>query len=263
MAPPDLQPTDMQRTSTFTALAFALAASVSLARPAAAQFGTNLVVNGGAEAGAGGNGNTVVAVPGWTTTGRFTVVRYDAGNGFPAAASPGSPTRGANFFSGGPSAFNASASQTIALGGFDGLGALIDAGAVEFTLAGWLGGWDRQDDNAVLRAQFLGDDAGVLGSASIGPVLGYDRGLVTGMLFRSVAGALPVGTRSVALTLTMTVPNQGAGDYNDGYADDLSFTLARPAAPATTVPEPATVALLGGGLTLLGVVARRRRRVTA
>jgi choice-of-anchor C domain-containing protein len=61
-------------------------------------------------------------------------------------------------------------------------------------------------------------------------------------------------TANEANTLLSFRTNNGS---NAGAAlDDVSVTLI----PGTAVPEPATVALLGGGLGLLGFVARRRRR---
>jgi hypothetical protein len=55
--------------------------------------------------------------------------------------------------------------------------------------------------------------------------------------------------------------NHLEGAYNDGYADNLSFVLTL--APATTVPEPGTWALLGSGLLAIGGVAARRNRATS
>ena len=53
-----------------------------------------------------------------------------------------------------------------------------------------------------------------------------------------------------------------SGGSNDAVGvrmDNVTFG-AGAAAPVTTTPEPATFALLGGGLAAVGVVARRRRR---
>jgi hypothetical protein len=63
---------------------------------------------------------------------------------------------------------------------------------------------------------------------------------------------LPADARSVEFTLAMS---HREGNYNDAYADNLSFVLA---APATTVPEPGTWALVGTGLAGVLGVARRR-----
>jgi choice-of-anchor C domain-containing protein len=61
-------------------------------------------------------------------------------------------------------------------------------------------------------------------------------------------------TANEASTLLSFSTNNGT---NSGPAlDDVSVTLI----PGTAVPEPATVALLGGGLGMLGLVAYRRRR---
>ena len=50
----------------------------------------NLIVNGGAEAGAGGDDTTVIPAPGWTTSGTFTVVDYVLGEAkFGVGGSPG------------------------------------------------------------------------------------------------------------------------------------------------------------------------------
>ena len=50
----------------------------------------------------------------------------------------------------------------------------------------------------------------------------------------------------------------GSGDALGVRMDNVTFG-AGAAAPVTTTPEPATFALLGGGLALVGAVARRRR----
>lgn len=185
----------------------------------------NLIVNGNAEAGPGGDDTTVAAAPGWTTTGNFTVVDYALGEAFfgpgqiLGPTSPGPPDRGANFFSGGPPDSPIStASQTIDLTPYQGL---LSAGA-GFTLSGWLGGFDVQDDNAALTATFKDGTGAILGTTTIGPVLGADRGGTTSLVCRAAGGAVPAGARSVVVELVMT---RAAGAYNDGYADDLSLVL--------------------------------------
>jgi hypothetical protein len=238
-----------------SALAASLLAVAALApRPAAAQFGTNLLVNGNAEAGPGSaTGNQVLAVPGWTTTGTFTVVQYAAGGGFPGASSAGPADRGAHFFAGGPGSMSASATQRLDLAGIAGLLPQVATGTVHFTLGGFFGGFSGQDDAASLTARFLDGGGALLGSTTAGPVFAAARGGVTGLLERSVGGMLPADARSVEFTLAMS---HREGNYNDAYADNLSFVLA--AAPATTVPEPGTWALVGTGLAGVLGVARRR-----
>jgi hypothetical protein len=162
---------------------------------AAPVFGSNLIQNSDAEAGAGSpTGLTVVPVPNWTTVGNFTVVPYGIGGGFPSNTDPGPVARGANFFAGGPSNASSSAAQIIDVS----MGAAsIDLGGVTFNLAGYLGGFAGQDDNAVLTATFVSASNLTLGTASIGPVTQPDRSGLTGMLLRSTAGAVPVGTREI------------------------------------------------------------------
>ena len=183
----------------------------------------NLIVNGGAEAGPGGDGNSVIAPPGWTTSGNFTVVDYVLGGplGFPGLTSPGPLDRGANFFSGGPPNASSSAWQAIGLTGYAGQ---IDHGTVAYVLTGWLGGYDGQDDNATLTVTFQDVNGVSLGAATLAPVLAADRGNVSGFVDRVQEGTIPVGTRSVLVQLVMTRAG-GGGVFNDGYADNLSFVV--------------------------------------
>ena len=233
----------------------ALVGALLSSSPAAAQFGSNLIVNPGAEAGAGSaSGNDVLAIPGWTTTGGFTAVQYGA-PGFPDATSPGPAARGLNLFAGGPDNAASSITQLLGLTGFAGLAPLIDVGSVSFTLSGWFGGFAGQDDNAALVAQFLNAGSAVIGSSTIGGVTAAERGGITGLLLRSGGGVLPTGTQSVRFTLQAT---RASGAYNDGYADNLSFTLANTS--QSVIPEPSTVVLLATGLGVLVAGSARRRR---
>ena len=216
----------------------------------ASLLGSNLIKNGDAESGPGSSsGGTVSNIPHWTTFGDFTVVQYNAPGGFPTSSGPGPASRGNNFFAGGPSNGFSIASQTIDISS---IATQVDTGTITFSLTGYLGGYFDQDDNAVLKVDFLDGSASSLGVAQIGPILASDRSNTTGLFFRSTAGNLPVGTRTIGVTLEMT---RTAGSYNDGYADNLSFVLQ-----STAVPEPASLAtwtLLGVGLVC---VVRKRFR---
>ncbi len=196
-------------------------------------FNTNLIVNADAEAGAGSTtGNDVLPVPGWTTLNNFTVTLYGTASDIPTN-SPGPADRGANLFTGGPTTSVSSAYQVIDL---TAAGAQVDSGVVLAELTGWLGGWQSQNDNAVLTAEFTdGVTPNLLGSISVGPVLASDRASQTGLLFRGKTNAVPVGARQVKVTLTMTFT---AGGYNDGYADNVSFVLTT-AQPVLTIQNGA------------------------
>jgi hypothetical protein len=188
---------------------------------AAGQWGPNLIVNAGADAAAGApTGYETVVVPGWSPTGTFTAVPWSVGGGFPTAASPGPGDRGVNLFAGGNSLPVATGSQTVSVAAY---AAWIDGGSAGYELSGWFGGFLSQEDRAKLSASFLNLSGTVLGTVTIGDVTAAERGLVTGLLYRSATGVVPIGTRSVQLVQTMT---RFAGTYNDGYADSLVLRLS-------------------------------------
>jgi hypothetical protein len=193
-------------------------------------FGTNLVVNGNAEAGPGATGtDTVSNIPGWTPSGNFTVHQYGDTN-YLTATDPGPDDRGQNFFAGGPGNSSSSASQMIDVSAG---ASTIDTGSVSFSLSAYLGGWQDQRDNAVLTATFLDGHGATLGTSSIGPVTASDRNSARGLLSRGSTGTLPAGTRSVQLVLQMTRLD---GSYDDGYADDVSLVLTpQTASPVRTL----------------------------
>ncbi len=230
-------------------LALTLAIAPGLAQ-ASSLFGQNLIVNGDAESGTGGNGTILYPIPGFSVSGGATVTRYATGAGFPVATDPGPADRGLNFFSGGGSNTSSSITQMIDISA---AAATIDLGHAGFDLSAYLGGFASQNDHAVLQISFLDVAQGALGNASIGPVGNVDRGNITGLLLRETTGHVPVGTRFIDVALTMT---RTAGSYNDGYADNLSLVLQ-------AVPEPSSYAMLLAGLGTLAVGLRRRKQRSA
>lgn len=199
-------------------------------------FGGNVIVNGGAEAGPGALGKNIVTVPGWQTTGAFTALSY--GGEFPNASSPGPADRGNNLFAGGPGKQLSTGLQVIDVAA---AAPEIDQNAVAYQLTGYLGGYSIQADHADLTATFKDGNGIVLGSATIGPVTPADRGNRTALVPRSASGILPAGTRGIDVLLRMV---RIKGEYNDGYADNLSLVLTTTAAatrptqlPARPVPE--------------------------
>jgi hypothetical protein len=215
-----------------------------------AQYATNLIQNSGAESGSGSS------ITDWDTHGTsLTIVSYGAPGGFPDSNSPGPTDRGNNFFAGGPSNSSSEAEQLIDVTPES---AGINSGTVTFTLSGWLGGFSSQNDNATLTADFLGTGNSNLGSANIGPVFANDRNDVTGMIFETINGNVPVGTQSVDLFLNM---NRTDGDYNDGYADNLSFELFNSPQNQTSTPEPnGILSVIIGCVMSIGFVALRKYR---
>ncbi len=229
-----------------------LAVLCLLTSQAQAQFNSNLIVNSDAEAGGlGPTSNTVVAVPGWTTTSTFTIHQYGDSN-YMLYTDPGPSNRGNNFFYGGPGGTPSTGTQNIGVTGGAGL---INTGNVSFALSGWFGGYDGQDDNAVLTASFLDANNILLGSSSIGGVSSSDRNGASGLLFRASNGSVPVGTQNINVLLTMT---RLQGSDNDGYADNLSLVLT---ASTASVPEPGIFTLfMGSGFSGAILLSRRRRK---
>ncbi|MBI4876109.1 MAG: choice-of-anchor C family protein [Acidobacteria bacterium] len=192
--------------------------------------GANLIVNPGAESGpSDADCGAVASIPGWTTAGIVAVCRY--GWTYVPVSVPGAPDRGNQFFGGGYAA-RSSITQVIDLSSY---AATIDAGT-PYTLSAWLGGWETQGDNAKLTATFRGAGGSALGAASVGPVTMAERNSITAFLLRSASGSVPSGTRSVLVELEF---NRTDGNQNDGYADNLSLTLAGTGGGGGTTPPPA------------------------
>jgi len=205
----------------------------------ATSFGSNLIINGDAEAG----------VAGWTVydgTDLFQSVNY--GSNWVLPTQPGPTNRGAKMFAGASSAYSAG----FQIVNVSDLSSSIASGQVAFDLNGFLGGWQAQGDNAQLLVTFIDAANADISNVTLGPVTPGDRGNQSGLFFRQQTGFVPVGTAQIKFDLSME--RQGGGD-NDGYADNLVFSLTNVGA----VPEPQTYALMGLGLAFLGAAARRRK----
>ena len=214
----------------------------------AVTLGSNLIVNGDAELGQGdpiGNavGGNIPTIPGWTTTGNFSVLKYGA-TGFsftnpfgnvvnvtlPATNVPGPSDRGTNLFFGGADRASSSASQLIDVSD---LASTIDAGQGAFGLSGWLGGYSTDEDSASLNITFLNQANQFLGIASIASPTPLQRSNTTGLFLQSTDGFVPVGTRQINVLLNATYAR---GRVNDAYADNISLVV-------TKVPEPSNAGL--------------------
>jgi hypothetical protein len=239
----------------------------------AVTFGSNLILNPGAELDIGATNRSATVTPAnWTTTsGSLTAAQYGgggAGTPFPTATSSGSITRGANFFAGGTgtntSTNTATATQQIALSpNFS----VIDAGNATFDLSGFFGGYRSQGDRASLTATFQNASSASLGDVTIGLVTPAERAaafatsapnsdLATGMLSRTTSGTVPTGTRSILLTLNMF---RDVVTYNDGYADNLSLVLNNNT-PVTSVPEPSSIPGMSIGIALVIWIVRKQKQ---
>ncbi|HRY50596.1 MAG TPA: choice-of-anchor D domain-containing protein [Candidatus Paceibacterota bacterium] len=182
----------------------------------------NLLLNPGAEEGpASSTGLEVVAIPGWITTGNFTVGKYGS-PGFPGVSESQRITGGSQLFFGGPGNAFSSAIQTVDLYAWS---ADIDGGRAEAVLQAQLGSAGKQGDSATVQAIFRNAQGIALGGLSIGPVAG------TTNLLRLEKGssAIPAGTR----TIEVQILAMRAEDLNiDVYVDNVVLGLKGVSSPA-------------------------------
>ena len=221
----------------------------------------NLLVNPGAEFGDPSlAAYSAVTIPGWQTQGTPTVIQYGTtrrpssflavpgGNGFlPGFPIYGNATlitpadSGNQFFGGGPVA-DGSMSQSVDLTGAQ---AEIDGGAVSYNLGASLGGRFLDFSSSGVAVNFLDDDGNSLGTGMLDTVTPWDRRLVTGFIQRDTTGTIPIGTRSAEVTVTFDDRNPWFGNYNNAYADNISFTIgADLPAPGDPAPPESTVGAL-------------------
>jgi hypothetical protein len=198
-------------------------------RALAVPYGVNLLVNGNAESGPASTGGPVANIPGWTVTGGATVVTYGAPGGFPSSGDVGPPDRLNAFFAGGNTAASSfTQSIDVSANGSD-----IDTGQAVCDIEAWLGGYLKDDDSATFVVNFMQDASTDLGGSTSLTATSTDRGMVTSLISRSRTVAVPIKTRLIKVTLSMTRASNG-GDYNDGYADSLSVQLRKPMVVKTT-----------------------------
>lgn len=231
--------------SVFLAVSLACCSAVTLATP----LNTNIIVNGDAEASLGAPDFGATSAPtGWSVTSNFSAVQYLAGGASDLNTADSTAVGGGtNYFAGGPTNPSASATQTINIGD---LIASIDAGSLAYALSALIGGYAGQQDNIVVSVNFLDASSASLGLSSLGPVTVGDRSSLSELLPLATNGFVPVGTRSLEISMLST---RTEGSYNDGYADNVELVLRT----ATSVPEPSSISLLGLGL--LGWLASGRK----
>lgn len=179
-------------------------------------LGTNLVVNGGAEAGpAAAYPATTLYVPGWSTINNASVCPYGEPDSI-QVSDPGPPDRGVNLFCEGygrPGIFYQDLDVSAAA-------ALIDTGQVTYQISAWLGALDG-DASATVTYEFFDWSNPPMQLAPTGQ-LGPANEHGTALVETSDAGAVPSGTRRVHIAL-----NVGS----TALADDIAFTLAAPSGP--------------------------------
>jgi hypothetical protein len=206
--------------------------SVRLGSGAAALAG-NLLANGGFEQGLAARLPTQSpAIPGWTSTGGMTFVRYGAVPhlGFPSHLdAPRYATGGLNFLSGGDSTGLGGVTTATQTGDVSDSAEPIDGGRATANLSAYLGGAQSYPDRMAATAEFLDATGAGLGALQVGPVTNADRRNVTTLLRRENSAPVPVGTRRIRVTLTST----DVDTLSSAMADNVKLTLdAAPPAPA-------------------------------
>ncbi|MBX7053974.1 MAG: carboxypeptidase-like regulatory domain-containing protein [Pyrinomonadaceae bacterium] len=102
---------------------------------------------------------------------------------------------------------------------------------IRFSNSGWFGGKGGQADRAELRAEFFNANSNVIGTSDVGAITAIDRNNTTGLIFKTTGDELPPTTRRIKFTLFMT---QSSGP-NDGYADNLNFSMSTVTAASVTI----------------------------
>lgn len=235
----------------------ALAASLALAGPAGAALPAgNIVQNGDAEAGPGATNTTDAPIPpSWNVIPNFTAVAYGTSD-FPGTDVSSAIGGGSNFFAGGPdNGFGGSSGATQSID-LSGSAADLDGSDVTARLSADVGGFGSQTDFASISAVFTNQDGsqatGVVGLQPAGP---EDRGGVTGFVHRSECVPLSPGTRTAIVQVFMQRDN---GSYNDGYADNVSITLATAPCPTFAPPTPPQPGVSGNAMPTRGRIFVRR-----
>ncbi|MBF9072092.1 alkaline phosphatase family protein [Streptacidiphilus fuscans] len=202
----------------------ALLGALLVVTPAhAATTSGNLIVNGDAEAGyCTKDWTAATTMPGWTVlSGSPDVVCYSAGS----FSHPSTPAPGNAFFAPGNQGDGAM-EQTVDVSS---AASAIDAGGVSYNLSGWLGGWTTYAGYVQVSLAFQDASGNQLGStAELPTVSAANRGDATSFLARSTTGAIPSGTRSIAVEVQFL---DSSGE--SGYLDNLSLTLNTPVTAAT------------------------------
>ncbi|MBI3819091.1 MAG: alkaline phosphatase family protein [Planctomycetes bacterium] len=191
----------------------------------------NMLFNGNAETGTPAvDYNINAQIPGWTDTGSMTLINYDAKEGFPTGAGPGSPGRGRAFFAGGKSG-EASISQVMT---FEDIAKEVDAGQISFQAGGFFGGFAEQRDCAWLSLTFLDETGGEIYEYSLSPVTLARRKAESEKagIPKAQTGLWPVGSPIVNLPrrarhVRVTLHAEAGDGDNDGYADDLLFMFIK------------------------------------
>jgi hypothetical protein len=122
-------------------------------------------------------------------------------------------------------------------------GALINSGAGRYNLSAYMSSYLNDNDFGNVQVEFFNAGGGSLGTAMISD---GDPGPDNVWNLSSLAGAVPLGTSRVRVSVYGTAVNAGP----DAYIDNVTFQV---------VPEPSALCVLGGAFALTGLRRKRRR----
>jgi uncharacterized protein (TIGR03437 family) len=194
--------------------------NISLVLTTDPMMGINQLANGNAEM-APEDTDRGRVVPGWNADTDFVAWQY-GDDKMPTKTDPGPSDRGKYFFSCPSSHTQCRAYQNI---DFSSVAKQVDAGAVTYTLSGWLGGDTNYPDNADLTVQFYDASAKALGSiVRVGPVTQANRSGQRALVYSEAGGQLPTGARSAQVNLYFHKLGP-VTDNLDAFADDIVFQL--------------------------------------
>jgi uncharacterized protein (TIGR03437 family) len=173
----------------------------------------NLIVNGDAESGtAGTSGSPVASIPGWTRSGKTTVLGYGQ-TGYLLLTDPAPPDHQFQYFYSGDTGAGASTlTQTIDVSSGS---ATISAGNVTFTASAYLGGLAGAGRTAGVTVAFQNANGQTFSSSALGPISSPGP---NGLTLQRAIGLVPAGTLHITVTLSFS----GAGVA----ADSLSLVLS-------------------------------------
>ncbi len=136
--------------------------------------------------------------------GQFSATKYNQ-NGFLDSETH----QGLYFFTGGDVPLSIG-EQTI----------IVAADMIEktFEFSAELGGYDGQQDHAVVELFFMNSNTTIISKYELGPVTNTERGNNTKLLRKSVSGVIPSTAVQAKLRITLT---RFEGSYNDGYVDNI------------------------------------------
>ncbi len=181
-------------------------------------LGTNLIVNGNAEAGPAGTNFTTLAssIPGWTATGKPNVLPYGL-NGAIQTNSPAPVDRMFQYFVAGPAASTLQQKIDVSAAA-----STIAAGTIEYSISAFLGSASAAGyvSNAQVAVAFENASGQTFTTAKLGP-LGFNNGLN----LQQEIGLVPAGTAQIVVTLTLNYGCLNAAQCGYGAADSLSLVL--------------------------------------